>query len=57
VILMEAIKQTFAVRPKGRAARVPVQVLPGFAPAPVGRKTRHPLDRQAITSIRGEPIP
>jgi SAM-dependent methyltransferase len=36
VILMEAIKETFALRPKGRAARVPVPVLPGFAPAPLG---------------------
>ncbi len=35
VILMEAIKQTFAVRPKGKSARVPARALPGFAPAPV----------------------
>jgi SAM-dependent methyltransferase len=48
VILMEAIKQTFAVRPSGRTARVPVRVLPGFAPAPVGRKTRHVLTNGAI---------
>ena len=56
VILMEAIKQTFAVRPKGRPARVPVRALPGFAPAPAGRKSRHAFDRQAITSLYGERI-
>jgi hypothetical protein len=44
VILMEAIKQTFAVRPKGRAARTPVRVLPGFAPAPVGGKIAFPAE-------------
>jgi SAM-dependent methyltransferase len=38
VILMEAIKQTFAVRPNGRTARTPVRALPGFTPAPAGRK-------------------
>ena len=48
LILMEAIKQTFAVRPKGRAARVPVQVLPGFAPAPVGHRTRQTLTAAKI---------
>ena len=42
VILMEAIKQTFAVRPKGHAARVPAPALPGFAPAPLGGKVAHP---------------
>jgi SAM-dependent methyltransferase len=42
VILLEAIKETFAVRPKGRPARVPVRVLPGFAPAPVGGKVVYP---------------
>lgn len=41
VILMEAIKQTFAVRPTGRAVRARVSVLPGFAPAPVGGKISH----------------
>lgn len=41
VILMEAIKERFAVRPKGRPARVPVRALPGFAPAPVGGKIAH----------------
>jgi SAM-dependent methyltransferase len=56
VILMEAIKQTFAVRPKGRPARVPVRVLPGFAPAPASPRSRHASDRQAITSRHGEPI-
>jgi SAM-dependent methyltransferase len=35
VILLEAVKETFAVRPKGRPARVPARVLPGFAPAPL----------------------
>jgi SAM-dependent methyltransferase len=50
VILMEAIKQTFAVRPKGRAARVPVQVLPGFAPAPVARRNGEVLTGAKITS-------
>jgi SAM-dependent methyltransferase len=34
VILMEATKQTFAVRPKGRAARAPARARPVFAPAP-----------------------
>ena len=40
VILMEAAKQTFALRPRGRLVRTPVRV-PGFAPtpAPVGRST------------------
>lgn len=52
VILMEAIKQTFAVRPKGRVARVPVRVLPGFAPAPVGGKVGHPGDSRASTLSR-----
>lgn len=42
VILMEAIKQTFAVRPKGRTARVPIRGLPGFAPAPIGGKVAYP---------------
>jgi SAM-dependent methyltransferase len=39
VILMEAAKQTFALRPRGRPARAAVRVRPGFAPtpAPVGR--------------------
>jgi SAM-dependent methyltransferase len=38
VILLEAIKETFAVLPAGRPARAAVRVLPGFAPAPVGGK-------------------
>ncbi len=42
VILMEAIKESFAVRPKGRAARTPVRAIPGFAPAPVGGKIAFP---------------
>ena len=42
VILMEAIKQTFAVRPNGRIARNPVRALPGFTPAPAGRKIVFP---------------
>jgi SAM-dependent methyltransferase len=42
VILLEAIKQTFAVRPKGNAVRAPVRVLPGFAPAPAGGKAAFP---------------
>jgi hypothetical protein len=50
--MMEAIKQTFAVRPKGRAARVPARVLPGFAPAPVGRKARHILTGRKIARSR-----
>ncbi len=33
VILMEAAKQTFALRPKGRTARVPARTRPVFAPA------------------------
>lgn len=39
VFLMEATKQTFAMRPKGRAARAPARLKPVFAPspAPVGR--------------------
>ncbi len=47
VILMEAVKQTFAVRPKGRVARAPVRVRPAFAPAPVGGKLGHPGDSRA----------
>lgn len=35
VILMEAVKQTFAVRPKGRAARVPSRARPAYAPSPI----------------------
>jgi len=46
VILLEAIKQTFAVRPNGRLARVPVRALPGFAPAPIGRKVAFPGPRK-----------
>ena len=42
VILMEAIKQTFAVRPNGRTARKPVRALPGFTPAPAGRTVAFP---------------
>jgi SAM-dependent methyltransferase len=44
VILMEATKQTFAVRPKGRTARVPARARPVFAPAPapVGRSPISP---------------
>jgi SAM-dependent methyltransferase len=42
IILMEAIKERFAVRPRGRAVRAPVRVLPGFAPAPVGGKIAYP---------------
>lgn len=38
VILMEAVKQTFAVRPKGRAARVPARARPAFAPVPANGK-------------------
>jgi SAM-dependent methyltransferase len=34
VILMEAAKQTFALRPKGHGARAPVRARPSFAPAP-----------------------
>ncbi len=49
VILMEAIKQVFAVRPKGRAARAPVRVLPGFAPAPVGGKIAFPGSSRATS--------
>jgi hypothetical protein len=39
VILMEAAKVTFAVRPKGRGAKAPSRARPAFAPAPapVGR--------------------
>ena len=44
VILMEAIKQTFAVRPKGRVARTPARALPGFAPGPRPRQDRPHLD-------------
>ncbi|HEX4742616.1 MAG TPA: methyltransferase domain-containing protein [Caulobacteraceae bacterium] len=39
VILIEAAKQTFALRPRGRLVRAPVRVRPVFAPtpAPIGR--------------------
>jgi len=43
VILMEAIKQTFAVRPKGRVARTPLRALPSFAPVPARGKIAHIL--------------
>jgi SAM-dependent methyltransferase len=42
LILLEAIKETFALRPKGRGVRVKARVLPGFAPAPVGGKIAFP---------------
>ena len=42
MIMMEAIKQTFAVRPNGKTVRAPVRVLPGFSPAPVGGKIAYP---------------
>jgi SAM-dependent methyltransferase len=48
VILMEAIKQTFAVRPKGRTARVPARALGGFAPVPVGGKARYRRDQPHV---------
>ncbi len=57
VILMEAIKQTFAVRPKGRAARVPVRALPGFAPAPVGGKVAFPEGSRPAQPLKFDPEP
>jgi SAM-dependent methyltransferase len=39
LILMEAAKHTFALRPKGRPARVPARPRPVFAPAPVSGLT------------------
>ena len=39
LILLEAVKQTFAVSPKGRGARVRARARPAYMPAPVGRKT------------------
>ncbi len=36
VILIEVVKQTFAVRPQGLRARVPAR--PAFRPAPIGRE-------------------
>jgi SAM-dependent methyltransferase len=51
LILMEAIKQSFAVRPKGKTARVPARALPGFAPAPVGGKVAYPEDPNPISSF------
>ena len=49
VILMEAAKQTFALRPKGRTARVSARPRPVFAPAPVSARDqpRAPTRRQA----------
>ena len=59
VILMEAIKQTFAVRPRGKTARVPVRVLPGFAPAPVGGKITHAGSSKSSTpaAVSERPLP
>jgi len=48
VILMEAVKQTFAVRPKGRSARVPARARAALAPSPVGGKIAGPTLRSAV---------
>jgi SAM-dependent methyltransferase len=47
VVLLEAVKQTFAVKPKGRKARVRVFAPGVLQPAPVGkaRKSAAPHDR------------
>jgi len=45
VIMLEAVKQTFAVKPKG--ARAPAFAMPVFNPAPVG-VTFKPLKGQKI---------
>jgi len=37
VILMEAVKQSFAVRPKGQRVRVRAPARPAYQPAPAGR--------------------
>ena len=42
VILLEAIKQTFATRPVGRAAPAAIRRRPVFAPAPAGGRIRFP---------------
>jgi uncharacterized protein with LGFP repeats len=59
VILMEAAKQTFALSPKGRTARVPARARPVFAPAgaaasmigrPVASEGKGPLPRASSPS-------
>jgi len=53
VILMEAAKQTFALRPKGRTARVPVRARPVFAPAGAAATMR----RDPVASAGKGPLP
>ena len=52
LILMEAVKQTFAVRPKGHGARAPVRARAVFGPAPVGGK----IALEASGSHRPPPV-
>jgi len=40
LILMEAIKETYAVRPRSRGAPARVRALPGLVPVPAGRSPR-----------------
>src|SRR6185369_7659414 len=71
LLLMEAVKQTFAVKPKGHAARVR-RVRPLLAPAPVSQaegtlRRRDPLDgvsealslmgKTALRGSKGRPAP
>ena len=50
VILMEAVKQTFAVRPKGRVARAPARARAVLAPVG-GQSARGRLDGQGLDAI------
>lgn len=52
VILMEAMKQTFAAKPKGHGARLRARIRPLLAPAPVGGKIEYPLRRLAHPAMR-----
>lgn len=50
VVMLEAVKQTFAVRPKGATA--PAVRRPAFQPAPVGAALNHEPRRADVTSSR-----
>jgi SAM-dependent methyltransferase len=53
VILMEAAKQTYALRPKGRPARVPVRARPVFAPAGAAAS----MGARSVVTAEKAPLP
>jgi SAM-dependent methyltransferase len=48
VILIEAVKQVHAVRPRARPARVPARARPVFAPSPAGAPRSGRLDKAPL---------